>query len=144
MKSGTKLTRSQSEAAGRRAERAAEIALQFKGYVILERRAKNHYGEIDLIVRRGNVLAFVEVKMRRKPIDPALVLTPRQMERITKAATVWASARRWSQNYQWRYDLVLVVPWRWPRHIKDAWRPTQDPTLESGRKGGNVGHMRHL
>jgi putative endonuclease len=84
------------------------------------------------------VLAFIEVKMRRSTMDAGHVISPRQMQRIVNAATAWASARTWAGGYQWRYDLVMVAPWRWPRHIKDAWRPQGDPTLERGRKGGNV------
>jgi putative endonuclease len=131
-------TRAQAERAGRRAETFAALALQLKGYVILARRAKNARGEVDLIARRGKVLAFIEVKMRQKPTDPATILTPSQMQRIVNGATGWAASRSWAQNCYWRYDFVLVLPWRWPVHIKDGWRPQNDPTLESGRKGGNV------
>ena len=138
--SGVKPTRAQSEHAGRRAESFAAVALQLKGYVILARRAKNARGEVDLIARRGNVLAFIEVKMRQKPTDPATILTPKQMQRIISGATGWAASRGWTQTCQWRYDFLLVTPWRWPVHIRDAWRPKNDPTLESGRKGGNVRH----
>jgi putative endonuclease len=130
--------RAEAEQAGRRAEIFAALALQLKGYVILVRRAKNVRGEIDLIARRGKVLAFIEVKMRHKPSDPAEILTAGQMQRIVNSATGWAASRAWTQQCQWRYDFVLVAPWRWPVHIKDAWRPHNDPTLESGRKGGDV------
>jgi putative endonuclease len=122
-------SRADAERAGRQAETFASLALQLKGYVILAKRAKK---------RRGKTLAFIEVKMRNKPTDPANVLTAGQMQRIINGATGWAASRPWTQNCQWRYDFVLVTPWRWPAHIKDAWRPQNDPTLESGRKGGNV------
>ena len=131
-------SRAQAEQAGRRAEIFAALTLQLKGYVIVARRAKNPRGEIDLIARRGKVLAFIEVKMRQKPSDPATILTSKQMSRIVNGATSWTASRTWTQNCQWRYDFILVTPWRWPVHIKDAWRPQNDPTLESGRKGGTV------
>ena len=133
-----KPSRAQSEQAGRRAEALAALALQLKGYVIVARRAKNARGEVDLIARRGKVLAFIEVKMRQKPTDPATVLTAKQMQRIIQGATGWAASRPWTRTCQWRYDFILVTPWRWPVHMRDAWRPHSDPTLESGRKGGNV------
>ena len=137
--SAGKPNRAKAEQAGRRAETFAALALQLKGYVILARRAKNPRGEIDLIARRGQVLAFIEVKMRQKPTDAGTILTPKQMSRIVNGATGWAATRAWAQSCQWRYDFMLVTPWRWPVHIKDAWRPQNDPTLESGREGGNVG-----
>jgi putative endonuclease len=136
-----KKTRAQAEQAGRRAEQFAAIALQLKGYVVVARRAKNARGEVDLIARRGNILAFIEVKMRQKTSDPATILAPAQMQRIINGATGWAAGRSWTQDCQWRYDFVLVTPWRWPLHVRDAWRPQADPTLESGAKGGNVRPM---
>lgn len=131
-------SRKKAEQAGRRAETLAALTLQLKGYVIVARRAKNPRGEVDLIARRGKVLAFIEVKMRQEPSDPATILTPKQMSRIVNGATGWAASRTWTQNCRWRYDFVLVIPWCWPVHIEDAWRPQNDPTLESGHKGGNV------
>ena len=136
-----KLTRAQSEQAGRQAEGSAALALQLKGYIIVARRAKNTRGEVDLIARRGSVLAFIEVKMRRTDTDPATLLTRGQMQRIINGATGWAASRVWTQKCQWRYDFILVTPWRWPVHIRDAWRPQHDPTLESVRKRGNVKHF---
>jgi putative endonuclease len=135
------ISRAQAEHAGRKAEHFAAFALQLKGYVIVARRAKNARGEVDLIARRGKVLAFVEVKMRQKQSDPATILTPKQMQRIVNGATGWAASRPWARHCQWRYDFVLVTPWRWPVHLRDAWRPQSDPTLESGAKGGNVRPM---
>jgi putative endonuclease len=131
-------TRLKAETAGRRAEQLAAFYLQLKGYVILDRRVKTGRGEVDLIVRRGKILAFVEVKMRTKPSDPATLLAPRQRNRIVNGATGWAGQRAWASQCAWRYDLIVIVPWRWPDHIKDAWRPQSDPTLATGPKTSNV------
>lgn len=133
-----KKTRQQAEEGGRWGERWAALSLQLKGYVILARRAKNSKGEIDLIARRGKTLAFIEVKMRQKAVEPATILTAKQMQRIVNGATGWASSRPWTVKCLWRYDLIIVTPWRWPTHVRDAWRPQNDPTLETGAKGGNV------
>jgi putative endonuclease len=137
----TKVARAKAENAGRWAESLAALSLQCKGYVILARRAKTPSGEIDLIARRGKILAFIEVKARKAKTDPALVLQGRQRGRIVRGATSWAGARRWSQQCVWRYDLVLVQPWRWPLHVRDAFRPQGDPALENGDKGRNVGKV---
>jgi putative endonuclease len=133
-----KAIRTKAESAGRFAEGFAALALQLNGYVILARRVKTGRGEVDLIARRKNVLAFVEVKMRSKPTDPARILSATQMQRIVNGATGWASQRSWAQTCLWRYDLIIVTPWKWPRHIHDAWRPQNDPALERKREGGNV------
>lgn len=131
-----------AERAGRWGEWIAALALQLKGYVIVAARAKNRRGEVDLIARRGQILAFIEVKTRKKLTDPATILTSKQMTRIISGATGWATTRPWTQHYQWRYDFILITPWRWPLHLRDAWRPHNDPILESRHKGSNVGYDR--
>jgi putative endonuclease len=130
--------RAKAERNGRLAELLAGLMLQLKGYVILARRAKTPSGEIDLIARRGKVLAFIEVKARSTTLDPGTILQPRQMGRIVRGATSWAAARPWSGQCVWRYDLIIVQPWAWPVHMRDAFRPQTDPALERGGKGGDV------
>ena len=57
-----------------------------KGYRILAKRFRTPYGEIDLVARRRNLLAFVEVKARARLDDAAYAVTPRQQRRIIDAA----------------------------------------------------------
>ena len=49
---------------GRAGEKRAVEFLKEKGYKILEQNFKTHFGEIDVIVRDGEVVVFVEVKTR--------------------------------------------------------------------------------
>jgi putative endonuclease len=132
------VTRRIAETNGRLAEYFAAILLQFGGYVILGRRVKTKRGEIDLIAKRGKVLAFIEVKMRKKFVETGEILRATQMSRIVAAATGWASARAWAKNCIWRYDVLIIYPWRWPVHIRDAWRPQYDPTLERASRRNHV------
>jgi len=117
---------------GLRAETAAAWALRLKGYRIVGRRYRSPVGEIDLIARRGGVLAFVEVKARRaatgppgSALDPAEVLGVRQRRRLVRAARAWL-ARPQAQKVPQsdatvRFDLIVVMPRTWPRHIAGAW-----------------------
>jgi putative endonuclease len=118
---------------GRRAEWFAAALLLAKGYSVLEQRVRHPAGEIDLIVLRGKVLAFVEVKARKSLADASSAVLPAQRTGIVRAATSWAASRPWAGRKQWRYDVVAVVPWRLPVHIKDAWRPDFDPVLHAGK-----------
>jgi len=59
--------RRRREGWGRKAESLAAFALRLKGYRVLARRLRTPAGEIDLIVRRGATIAFVEVKARADP-----------------------------------------------------------------------------
>jgi len=114
--------RRRAERWGRWAETAAALALLVKGYRIVARRLKTPAGEIDLLARRGRILAVVEVKARASLDGAAFALGPRQQRRLARAAAV-AAARPRLAGLDIRFDVVLVAPWRWPRHLKDAWRP---------------------
>lgn len=130
--------RALAERSGRWAENWAAFARHLKGYAIVGRRVQTPAGEIDLIARRGNVLAFIEVKIRQQAVDAAEVLRPRQMSGIVRAATGWTSRRAWTQHFSWRYDLMVVTKWRWPKHVRDAWRPDVDPMLSGQGQSDNV------
>ncbi|MEC8847609.1 MAG: YraN family protein [Pseudomonadota bacterium] len=104
---------------GRRAEAWAVLWLRFKGYRILARNFRVPVGEIDVIAGRGRILALVEVKARPDLAIALAAVAPRQWQRIARAATWFAAADR-----DWRFDLMVIRPWRRPRHLVDAWRPS--------------------
>ncbi len=107
---------------GRRAEGLAILALRIAGYRILARNLKSPVGEIDIVARRGRVVAFVEVKTRANWGTAAEALAGRQRRRIARAAGAFLAARPALASFQSRFDVILTVPWRWPRHIINAWR----------------------
>ena len=80
---------------GRRAESLAAWWLRLKGYRILAREFRVPVGEIDLIARRGTILAFVEVKARKTAEAAPDALQPRQQRRIARAAGAFL---RWRAN----------------------------------------------
>lgn len=118
---GRKLRR-QREQSGRRAETAAALWLQMKGYRILDRRARMPACEIDLVARKGKSLVFVEVKSRRNLVAALEAVTPQLRQRLEEAANQWVSRRRGMQDLLWRFDIVVLAPGRLPRHMRDAWR----------------------
>ena len=77
---------------GLSAESRAAALLMAKGYRILAKRFRTPYGEIDLIARKRNLLAFIEVKARANLDDAAYAVTPRQQRRIIDAAQAWLMA----------------------------------------------------
>ena len=104
---------------GRRAEAWAVLWLRLKGYRILARNFRVPVGEIDVIAGRGRILALVEVKARADLATALAAVAPRQWQRIARAATWFAAADR-----DCRFDLMVIRPWRRPRHLVDAWRPS--------------------
>ena len=108
--------------AGRRGEVVTALWLMAKGYRILGFRLKTPMGEIDLLARKGEVLAVVEVKLRTT-LEAALdAVTARQRERLRRAAESLARRRPSLAGASIRLDLVALAPGRLPRHIADAWR----------------------
>lgn len=120
----TSPTRKAAEQRGRLAERYAGGILTLKGYSILAKRAKTPVGEIDLIARKGNLLAFIEVKQRRT-LEQGLNAVPDQSwNRIARASDSWLARYAPDKfDYDRRYDLFLVIGNFGFRHMKDTWRP---------------------
>lgn len=114
--------RRRAERRGRAAESLAAWRLRLAGYRILARRARSSLGEIDLVARRGSVLAFVEVKAREDETLAIEAVGARQRARIARAAGLFLARRPDLAALSPRFDVVLVTPWRWPRHLVDAWR----------------------
>lgn len=108
---------------GLSAESRAAWFLRLKGYRILARRFKVARGEIDLIALKGGILVFVEVKARAVERDAFEAVGPRTRARIEAAANGWAQNYAYYQSLSWRYDIIAIVPGRWPVHLIDAFRP---------------------
>lgn len=115
-------SRRQAYGAGRRAEGIAAWWLRLKGYRVLARGLRLPAGEIDLVARRGRCLAFVEVKRRATEAAALEAVTPRQRQRIVRAAEAWLAQRPDLAGLDLRFDALLLVPGCWPRHLPDAWR----------------------
>lgn len=105
---------------GRGAEFVASLLLMAKGYRILARRQRTPFGEVDLVAARGRRLAFVEVKRRLTLADAQASLTPHQAARIARAADYWLGRHPAYRDHEIGLDAVLVVPRRWPAHLRNA------------------------
>ena len=106
---------------GLAAERIAGWLLRVKFYRIAGRRVKTRGGEVDIVARKGKMLIIVEVKARQTFEASADAVSPKQWARLLRAGEILLS--REPDGTSLRFDVVHVVPGRWPRHIKDAWRP---------------------
>ncbi|MEA1013783.1 YraN family protein [Sphingosinicella sp. LY1275] len=115
------MTRRRAERGGRRAETLAAWWLRLKGWSILARRVRTPRGEVDLVARRGRIVAFVEVKARATEADVALSLDDYRLRRVAAAAE--ALAQRFVRpGDDMRIDAVFIVPRRLPRHLPNVWR----------------------
>ena len=113
--------RQRAERRGRTAEQIAAIWLIAKGYRLLGKRLKTPVGEIDLLLRRGDSLVFVEVKARATLDSGLQALHPRQQQRC-QAAARWLAARHGWPGVVLRHDAVVIRPWALPVHLVAVWR----------------------
>ena len=116
--------RQAAERLGHVAEWRAVWRLRLAGYSILARRYKTKVGEIDIVMRRGGVLAFVEVKARGDVASAADALRSRQFGRVASAASFFLARNPRYAGHSVRFDAVLVGR-LWPRHLTDVWRPPE-------------------
>ncbi|MGB7374637.1 YraN family protein [Pontixanthobacter sp.] len=116
------MKRQVAEQSGREGERRAAIWLKLKGWSVLARRVKTPRGEIDLIAKRGNLVAFIEVKWRRKPADLDLAIDEHRLRRVAAAAECVAHQYA-AEGEDMRIDVMLLAPGLFPRHITNAWQP---------------------
>ncbi|MEO6716605.1 MAG: YraN family protein [Novosphingobium sp.] len=115
-------SRAEREARGRRGEWLAAWYLRLTGWRILAQRIKTPRGEVDLIARRGTLVAFVEVKWRANAADLDLAIDDHRLRRVAAAAEVLA-LRYVRPGDDMRLDVLLLAPGRIPRHLQNVWMP---------------------
>ena len=112
------------EKAGRRAENLGCLYLRLKGYRILQRRFKVREGEVDIVARKGEVLAMVEVKQRATETAAEMSVSSENQSRLMDAAEIYINRDRTLHNtdFELRYDFLYVIG-RWKiRHITNAFQ----------------------
>ena len=99
---------------GRDGERFAERYFIKRGFTLIARNW--HYsnqGELDLIVRRGGLLVFVEVKTTGcSGINPVEQVTPEKERRLQSLAAIFLDLHEWARSCHPRIDVVAVYQQR--------------------------------
>ncbi len=100
-------TRHETGVAG---EAEAERYLTARGMVCVARRYRGQDGEIDLVMRDGETVVFVEVKYRPTSASGAglTAVTPAKQRRISHAALAFLVEREW-MNVPVRFDVVEIT-----------------------------------
>ena len=109
-----------AETRGRDGEARAAWFLRLRGWRILDQRVRTPAGEIDLVAKRGNLVAFVEVKTRATAAELDHAIDEYRLSRVAAAAEILAP-RYARDGEDVRIDVVLIAPRSWPRHIENAW-----------------------
>ena len=117
---GLRQRRQKAERRGHVSEYIAAAYLMLKGYRIVALRHRTKLGEIDIIARKRDLFVFVEVKARRDEMAAVDAVGFSAQKRIRAASDLWLSRRSDRALMSQRYDIVAVLPGRWPRHFPDA------------------------
>jgi len=116
-----------AERRGRWAEAYCVLRLRLTGWRVLARRVASGRGtgagEVDLVARRGRVLAFIEVKARNTRDEGLYAVTPQQQQRIARAAEAFLARHAELSTLDVRFDVMVVGPGLALHHLADAWRP---------------------
>ncbi|HEX9181384.1 MAG TPA: YraN family protein [Burkholderiales bacterium] len=93
---------------GAEAERLAQRFLEERGLRLLERNYRCRFGEIDLVMREGETLVFVEVRLRTHPGfgGAAASITQAKRARLLRAARHYLAGL--ARTPQCRFDAVLL------------------------------------
>ena len=86
----------------------------------LDRRVRTPAGEVDLVAKRGALVAFVEVKSRATAAELDHAIDHRRLARVAAAAEV-LMPRYATAGEDIRVDVILLAPRTPPRHIENAW-----------------------
>ena len=98
------------QAVGAMGERVAARWLVRRGWVILDHRFRSGHRDLDLVVRREALVAFVEVKTRRGLAfgDPVEAVGWRKRRELTRSAWVWID-RHGGVGEAYRFDVIGVL-----------------------------------
>ena len=93
---------------GRWGEAEAAAYLRKKGYEIIGANYHTRYGEIDLIARKGDIIAFVEVKLRKSGAFARALenVDAQKQKKLTITASLWLAAN--PTEMQPRFDVIEI------------------------------------
>jgi putative endonuclease len=105
---------------GREGEERAARFMEGKGYELLRRNFRSGRAEIDLIFRKGQLLVFAEVKMRKNNLfgEPEIAVNTKKEELIVEAAEDFIYEQDWKGEV--RFDILSVEGGGRVTHFEDA------------------------
>ena len=95
---------------GRKGEEQASRYLKRHGYEIVDRNVRAGRGELDIVARKGDLLAFVEVKSHQNREQGLLAVHEDKCERLRSAALAYLGRHPQLATLQCRFDLIILTP----------------------------------
>ena len=102
--------RGSNRSGGLAGERLAALHYLVRGYRVLDRNAWAGGNELDLVVRRGRSIVFVEVKRKsgERFGDPLEMVGPEKVRRVRRAAEAWLAAHREADGLELSIEVAAV------------------------------------
>ena len=114
--------RSHKQEQGKSWEEAAQAYLEERGLALVEANFRCKLGEIDLVMRDGPTLVFVEVRQRAagSQVGAAASISPAKIRRLVRAAQVYL--QRFTRLPPCRFDVIAIdgVHFEWLRNAIEA------------------------
>ena len=93
---------------GKSGEQLVANYLVKQGYRIISQNYRRPYGEVDIIAKKDDVVAFVEVKWRKNPlIDPAEIINISKQKKIVSIAKLFLTQHT-NEDIVCRFDVALI------------------------------------
>lgn len=104
------MAKTERRSSGDEAEQQVVEQLERDGWVIRDRNITYRQGELDVVAEKGEVLAFVEVRMRASNVwgDPAATVSRAKQRKVVLAAMQYVQQRRLHARAI-RFDVASVV-----------------------------------
>ena len=108
---------------GKQAEEIAANYLLDKNYQLVDKNYRRGRAEVDIIVKKENVIIFVEVKSLQSKggVYPETQVTKEKINLVHSAANVFQYEKQWHGNF--RFDIIAITFFRKHfelEHFKDA------------------------
>ena len=110
---------------GHWAEWISLLYMRLKGYRLLTKRfnstgRKTGAGEIDLVLQKGKMIVFCEIKYRRTLNEALESIRPAQQKRIRRGAELFLKRFRKYNGFDIRFDVIALAKHKFPIHLKNA------------------------
>lgn len=97
-----------NKAHGQHAEQFIAHTLEQEGYIICARNYQLRFGEVDIIARKGDTVAFVEVKFRNNPLfDMGTIITRSKQKKMIAVAKYFMAVHN-LDNHTIQFDVAFV------------------------------------
>ena len=105
---------------GKRGENIAARFLFRKGYRIIGRNIRTFVGEIDIVVKKGPTIIFVEIKTRKNLSfgPPYLAVTPKKQRKLIQCALCYLKMKN-INDAPWRIDIISIEVDEFREHVKN-------------------------